>query len=127
MASRSLKDLHSKLYPIAFEFVAQCREAGIDVLIYCTWRSPAEQAELFAQGRTKPGRKVTWTLNSPHNHVEDGKPASRAFDCVPMHGGKPAWNDRVAYEQIGKIGEKLGLTWGGRWKVRDMPHFEIKL
>jgi hypothetical protein len=44
-----------------------------------------------------------------------------------MVGGKPAWNDKALYAQMGKIGEELGMTWGGRWKVRDCPHFEVKL
>ena len=115
------------MYPLAFEFVTRCREMGIDVLIYCTWRSLKEQQELWAIGRTKPGRKVTWTQNSPHNHLSEGKPASRAFDCVPLISGKPAWDSKDLYEKMGQIGESLGMTWGGRWKVRDMPHFEIKL
>ena len=28
-------------------------------------RTPERQAELYAQGRTKPGNKVTWTMHFP--------------------------------------------------------------
>jgi len=26
---------------------------------------------------------------------------------------------------LGKLGESLGLEWGGRWKTPDLPHFQI--
>jgi hypothetical protein len=28
---------------------------------------------------------------------------------------------------IGRLGEHLGLTWGGRWRSRDLVHFELRL
>ena len=40
---------------------------------YGGMRSDAVQKEMYAQGRTKPGRKVTWTLNSYHK-------TGKAFD-----------------------------------------------
>ena len=30
------------------------------------------------------------------------------------------------YEELGRLGESLGLTWGGRFKFRDYGHFELK-
>jgi hypothetical protein len=30
------------------------------------------------------------------------------------------------YEEAGKIGESVGLVWGGRWKIPDYPHFQLK-
>ena len=46
-----------------------------------------------------------------------------AFDVnFRQYGWKPpkGW-----WDILGKEGEKLGLTWGGRWKMRDYPHFEL--
>lgn len=94
-------------------------------------RTFAEQADLYAIGRTKPGKKVT---NAPagqsiHNY-------GLAVDIVLIIDGKEAswdtakdWdNDGVAdwYECV-KIFAKYGWDWGGNWKTfKDLPHFEKK-
>ncbi|MCA9340136.1 MAG: hypothetical protein KDA17_04450, partial [Candidatus Saccharibacteria bacterium] len=56
-------------------------------------RTQAEQAEKYAQGRTKPGEIVTWTLKS--NHIIDPKTKfSNAVDLVPLYNGKFVWTER---------------------------------
>lgn len=126
MASRKLEDLHPDIQPLAAALIKAGKKEGIDILIYCTYRSSQEQAELYAQGRTEPGPKVTWTLSSKHNEVDDvGRPASKAFDCVPIVKGNAVWNDYDLWEKIGFLGKSFGLRWGGDWKYRDCPHFEI--
>ena len=57
----------------------------------------------------KPGQYITWTLGS--NHL-DGK----AVDLEP---------GRVGYNKIGQIAGKYGIEWGGTWKNKDEPHFEM--
>lgn len=92
-------------------------------------RTIAEQNELYAIGRTKPGSKVTNAKGgqSVHNYgfavdiclIIDGKIAS--WDTV-----KDWDNDKVAdwYECV-KIFAKYGWEWGGNWKkVKDLPHFD---
>jgi len=94
-------------------------------------RTFKEQDELYAIGRTKPGKKVTNAKagQSIHNYglavdiclMIDGKTASwdTAKDCD---------NDKVAdwYECV-KIFAKYGWEWGGNWKTfKDLPHFEKK-
>lgn len=125
MSSRSLEDLHPDVQARAAKFLKACKAEGIDVLIYCTYRSAKEQKDLYALGRTKPGKKVTWTLKSKHNNTLEKKPASLAFDCVPLRMGKPDWEASKTYERMGEIGEACGLVWGGRWKGKDSPHFEL--
>lgn len=122
MASRLLSDLTPELSKLATLFLAKCRAAGIDVLIYCTYRSPEEQDELYAQGRTKPGKIVTNAKAGQSKHN-----VRKAFDCVPMLNGKPIWdNSDPVWQKIGEIGESCGLKWAGRWKsFREFPHFEI--
>lgn len=129
MASRSLNDLHPRLKERALVFLDRCRMKGIDVLIYCTYRSNKEQAELYAQGRTKPGKIVTFAKpgRSKHNFTIDGKPASKAFDCVPLVNGKPEWNaNSPLWREIGQVGVEIGLMWAGNWqRFREKPHFEL--
>ena len=130
MASRRLEDLDPELRKLAQRHQDACAVLGIDLLIYCTYRSNAEQAELYVQGRTALGRIRTYAKPgaSNHNATRDGIPAARAYDCVPIRQGKAIWNnDDPAWEIVGEEGEKLGLSWAGRWlSFREFPHFELK-
>jgi len=130
--SRLIKDCLPELQEKANAFAVAMVNAGITFMFTCTKRTQAEQDALYAQGRTKPGRKVTWTRKSKHI---DGK----AFEIEIIKNGEPCWDTKVSvdgdaipdYEEAGKIGESLGLRWGGRFKnskgkpIPDYPHFEI--
>ena len=91
----------------------------------------AEQAELYAQGRTKPGKIVTWTLKS--NHIIDPKIGfSSAVDLVPWINGKFVWDEKscsVIAEVMVRAANELGiknLEWGYDLWGKDMPHFQIR-
>ncbi|NLR73563.1 M15 family metallopeptidase [Leeia aquatica] len=130
MSSRSLQHLHPVLQPICQEFLRQTAAAGLDILIVCTWRSNAEQDELYAKGRSEPGPRVTNARagQSAHNHTIQGQPASCAFDIVPMQAGKPVWDAKHPHwQKAGQIGMALGLNWYGKpgAPFREFPHFEL--
>lgn len=118
--SRSLDDLLPKVKAMAEAFIAACKKVGIDILVTCTYRSPETQAELYAQGRTKPGAIVTNARpgESYHNY-------RLAFDVVPIVSGKCDWNSK-RWPEIGRIGEDCGLEWAGRWsgKLKETAHFQ---
>ena len=144
MSSRKLTDLHPLMHPMVTRLLANARAAGIDLLVTCTYRSNAEQAALYAIGRTKPGRIVTnaKTGRSNHNTTQNGKPAALAVDVVPLRSGKPVWgvngdgidnnpaddltDDLELWQKVGEMGEKVGLEWAGRWSgnIREFPHFQ---
>lgn len=105
-----------------------CRVLGINIFLTCTLRSPEEQDELYAQGRTKPGPIVTWVRawGSWHQPWADGK--ALAFDIAFRPEGDPTgatWEG--PWEVVGALAEWLGLEWGGRWKTPDRPHFQNRL
>lgn len=122
ISSRKIEDLRPEVQALAKAFVAKAKDEGIDVLIYCTLRDFECQAELYSQGRTKPGRIVTNARpgDSWHNY-------GVAWDCVPLINGKAAWDDDGAYAKLGRIGEALGLEWAGRWsgKLKEKAHFQF--
>lgn len=61
----------------------------------------------------------TWTLDSKHIQ-------GKAIDFAPVQNGRIWWSaPEAVWERIGEIGESNGLKWGGRWKNKDCPHFEI--
>ncbi|NDB70468.1 MAG: peptidase M15, partial [Methylocystaceae bacterium] len=81
--SRKIEDLHPYVAKLCRAFVAACKKEGIDILITSTWRDNEAQNALYAQGRTKPGKKVTNAKagSSFHNY-------KLAFDFVPIVNGK---------------------------------------
>lgn len=122
--SRKIEDLHPKVQTLCRAFLSHCEDSGIDVLITSTYRDAESQAGLYAQGRTRPGRKVTNAKpgQSWHNWRV-------AFDVVPLRQGKPVWGtsgkDLELWRQIGAIGKSVGLEWAGDWKTfREYPHFQ---
>lgn len=120
--SRKIEDLHPKVQVLAKKFIEECDKAGIDVLIYSTYRDAASQDALYAQGRTKPGKIVTNARagQSFHNW-------RCAFDFVPVVNGKARWDDKNAYATCGNIAESIGLEWAGRWtgKLRETAHCQF--
>lgn len=130
MASRKLSDLHPQILPIAEKFLDRCHDENIDILVTCTYRSNQEQDQLYAIGRTVPGKKVTNAKagQSKHNFTLNGKPAAKAFDVVPLSNGKPVWDAASPlWRRLGIIGNALGLSWAGDWRLfKEYPHFELK-
>lgn len=129
--SRDINQLRPDVRRKCALLLDRCTALGLDLLVTQTWRSTEEQAELWAQGRTAPGRIVTYARpgTSNHEHVENGQPASLAFDVAFVEGrdsnGKPlevVWDG--PWDVVGAIGEWCGLKWGGRWMKPDRPHFE---
>lgn len=128
---RNQADLCPSLQPLAAQFIINCAAKGVKVVITQTWRSPAEQDALYAQGRTAPGPIVTHAESSESKHCCEinGEPASKAFDFCVLND-----NDHIIidgsnplYGYAGAIGEVLGLSWGGTWPrpKTDYDHFEI--
>lgn len=115
--SRHLDDLSARFRPFAIELLARCVEAGYAVMIINTLRTAEEQAANLAAG-------VSWTKHSKHltGDAIDIAP----FEQYALHGAdKIRWDaNDPAWQRIGELGEHIGLTWGGRWRQRDLGHFE---
>jgi peptidoglycan L-alanyl-D-glutamate endopeptidase CwlK len=136
MASRNIEDLDLNLQPLCRDFLQRCEDSGIHVIITCTYRSNEEQNELYAQGRTKPGKIVTKAIGgkSKHNFTLNGKPYARAFDIVPVVNGKAIWDeDNPIWARIAKIYKFVGnskyeLSWYGEKgsEFYELYHFQLK-
>jgi len=102
----------------ARKLLEEAKKKGIVLIVTSSLRTFAEQDALYAQGRTKPGNIVTNAKagQSWHNWA-------CAFDVVALKNGSPDWN--CDWSEIGKLGESVGLEWGGRWvRFVDRPHFQ---
>jgi peptidoglycan L-alanyl-D-glutamate endopeptidase CwlK len=110
-------------------------------------RTKERQKHLYAQGRTRPGPKVTWTLNS--NHFVNPKTGyGHAVDLLPAPydwkledpKSTPEIDDnfaKVAKAMLRAADElKTPIRWGANWDgdavwrekgETDNPHFELVL
>jgi peptidoglycan LD-endopeptidase CwlK len=136
MSDRNLADLHSDLRPLCQQWLDKCHAQQINVEVIETYRSAQEKDRLFAIGRDANGKVIGKTLTkarggqSKHNiTLNDGTPASKAFDWVIMNpDGTCNWDPRTSQWQAAvAIGKSLGLTWGGDFPAHQMDcdHFEI--
>lgn len=112
---RDIAELKEGARSACVVFMEACRLAGLDIFITETYRTQARQRELYSQGRSKPGKKVTNTLNSKHT-------ARQAWDiCFKSTG----FLELSKFYRAGEIGESLGIEWGGSWqKSKDLPHYQ---
>lgn len=102
--SRDINDLNPYVAKLCRLFIKKCKDAGIEVIITSTYRDNASQNAIYAQGRTKPGKIVTFAKGgqSWHNY-------RCAFDFAVTKHGEIDWGDRKSYLAARKIGEALGL------------------
>jgi peptidoglycan L-alanyl-D-glutamate endopeptidase CwlK len=127
-------------------FVVTCtaRTVKEQQALYAQGRQPPDRVNIIRKiaglapiSASEAQNKVTSTLKSKHlidlddSVTENDK--SRAFDIAITKDGKATWdlkvnvnqNEICDYFEAGKIGESVGLVWGGSWKnFKDYPHFE---
>ena len=112
-----------------------CHNLPFDVIVVEGVRTEKRQKELYAQGRTKPGKIVTWTLNSKHITGD-------AVDLAPYdHGTRQIlWGDVLKFNAMirevqkaaaeRKVKVRSGADWNQNGVLResretDSPHFEL--
>lgn len=90
-------------------------------------RSYQQQAALYAQGRTKPGKIVTNARpgSSWHNY-------GLAIDLglfkagVYLDAKNPRFADRI-YSELGQLARSMGVEWAGYWtSFTETPHFQYR-
>ena len=102
--------------------IKEANQKGIDLRVVSGFRGLKKQQALYDQGRTTKGNIVT---NAPpglsyHNH-------GWAVDVCEYKNGKPYWKSKH-WKEIGAIGKKHGLFWGGDWtRLVDKPHLQLSL
>jgi peptidoglycan L-alanyl-D-glutamate endopeptidase CwlK len=132
-----IKTIHPKLIKELGEIYDDICEAltgrAICRFAYTT-RTFAEQDALFAQGRTKPGKRVTNAKGGQSYHN-----FSLAVDIVLLWDKDgngtfetAVWDTKTDFDgdkqsdwmEVVAIFKRYGWEWGGDWKFVDMPHFQ---
>jgi peptidoglycan L-alanyl-D-glutamate endopeptidase CwlK len=120
-SEKVIATLLPEVRPMARALVQKAALNGIRIKIISGLRTFEEQDELYAQGRTKPGSKVTNARGGYSNHN-----FGIAFDVGVFEGNKYL-ADSPKYKAVGVLGMDLGLEWGGNWKtIIDQPHFQLR-
>lgn len=119
---RQLNELLPMVEKAAQAAVQECEQSGWPLLITCTYRSGEEQEALYAQGRIKPGPKVTNARAGQSFHQY-----RVALDLYPMVGGKPDFSGKHPnWLKIAAVFKKHGFEWAYEWKrFKEMPHFQM--
>jgi peptidoglycan L-alanyl-D-glutamate endopeptidase CwlK len=95
---------------------------GYDMAILEGYRSPERQNALAAMG---PSVTNAAAFQSWHQY-------GLAADCAFVRDGKLVISEKDpwamrGYQLYGEVAESMGLTWGGRWKMMDFGHTELRM
>ena len=123
---RDMRD-RTKLHPVLQAKInslfRECEKKGLKIQITECLRTAAEQDALYEQGRTKPGNKVTNARGSSYSSMHQW---GVAFDFCRADGKGAFYDADGFFSKVGRIGQGIGLEWGGGWKsIKDMPHFQL--
>ena len=130
-SAKNVLTLHFKVQKIFRDWIAECqvlaKAHGYEYKAISGNRTWEEQAKIYAQGRTAPGKIVTNARPGFSNHNY-----GIAVDMGVFKEGKylDASNPSEAeafHKKASLIAEKYNIDWGGNWKsFKDYPHFEYK-
>ena len=144
--SAKLVGLHPLVAELATKLVTTAAERGWKIMLTQGFRSFEEQERLYAKGRTAPGEpcrhatepRIRLVGECPQHpfgatvtKARGGKSwheLGRAVDvCFIDEAGRPSWAERWPWNELGVLGESLGLTWGYRAWGFDRPHFHLTM
>ena len=130
-SAKNVATLHHKVQQVFKNWIAECqilaKAYNYEYKAISGNRSWQEQAKIYAQGRTAPGKVVTNAKPGYSNHnygiaVDMGVFANGKYLDASNPGKAEAFHREAA-----KIAEKYNIEWGGSWKsFKDYPHFEYR-
>lgn len=120
----ALEGVYSHIEDIYLKVLIEVRnQIGLDMRPTRGLSSFEEQNAIYQQGRTTPGKIVTYAQagDSWHNY-------GMAIDSC-FRGQDPyletTFNGAAKWKKYGDIVAKYGFTWGGNFKNPDCPHIQM--
>jgi peptidoglycan L-alanyl-D-glutamate endopeptidase CwlK len=116
-----LRGVHPDLVRVVRRCASDWKDPETGFIVTCGTRTLEEQKVLKAKGASK-------TLRSRHIPAANGY--AHATDVAATVHGQVRW-DWPLYDKIAKAmkaaakAEKVPLEWGGDWKFKDGPHFQL--
>jgi peptidoglycan L-alanyl-D-glutamate endopeptidase CwlK len=130
-SAKNVATLHARVQSIFRDWITECqiiaKAHGYEYKAISGNRTWEEQAKIYAQGRTAPGKIVTNAKPGYSNHNFGIAVDMGVFkDGKYLDGSKPS-EAEAFHRKAATIAEKYGIEWGGSWKsFKDYPHFEYK-
>ncbi|GHV40021.1 hypothetical protein FACS1894179_05870 [Bacteroidia bacterium] len=136
--NQSLNKLES-VNPNLVELIKEAiQSTSIPFIITEGVRTTERQKELYAQGRVTPGLIVTNCdgIKDKSNHQLKENGYGHAVDLYPYINGSIRIHEayvpeilQIIAEHIQMTAQKMNLSviWGGDWKMKDYPHFELRV
>lgn len=120
-ADRDWSKLDPGFTQVVLQLFARMQKLGYPMVLLEGYRSPERQDHLASIGT-----HVTHARGGQSRH-QVGLAADLAFSREGrlVISEKDPWA-AVGYELLGQEAEALGLTWGGRWAMRDLGHLESR-
>lgn len=133
-----INQIHPKLRQEAIDAI-EAAEAGfppyLAIRVVQGFRTWEEQDELYAQGRTKPGKKVTnakggWSFHNFGRGLDFGiledKDRNGTFEVLSWDTARDLDKDGIIdWQEVVKQFEARGWEWGGKWRTfKDYPHVQ---
>lgn len=124
--------LHPELLNAYLRIQPALAQFGRPIILVHVGRTREEQQALYAKGRTVPGAIVTnadgVATRSKHQMQQDGYVHAIDFAFVddPRTPKDETFDPLMPWGVVGQMAEHLGLTWGGRWKLHDLGHIEVR-
>ncbi len=116
MIIKDLNRLNKKVKELCEKFINECKNKDITVIITETFRDKSRQEQAVIENKSNAHFGYSF-----HNY-------GLAFDFAVLNKNKGiTWNVNKDKNWFicGEIGKKLGLSWGGDWKMKDYCHFEF--
>lgn len=101
--------------------IVDCKAAGLDAVVFETTRSKELAALYYTRGRPPSDEyptPVTGARDASHTWHGYGL-AADIISASKEWGAGDAW-----FATMGAIAQSHGLTWGGDWKRKDLPHVQ---
>jgi peptidoglycan L-alanyl-D-glutamate endopeptidase CwlK len=118
--NRDVALLAPKLRDRFEQAMADCHRNGLRAVFYEGYRSPELQAHYFSLGRTVI--PPISTVTNMKTNLESWHGYGLAVDVIHLLRGWDA--GEKWFQEIAAIFKAHEFSWGGGWKVKDLPHFQ---
>jgi peptidoglycan LD-endopeptidase CwlK len=115
-----LEGLHPKMRRAAVKLLEKLAAEGISFRIFEAYRSPARQAWLFEQGRSRPGAKVT-NARAWESYHQYGM----AVDFVLWVNNTWSWETTGVHKNSWKRLQQVGTELGLEALSFELPHLQV--
>lgn len=130
-SAKNVATLHSKVQQLFRNWIAECQVLakihGYEYKAISGNRTWEEQARIYAQGRTAPGKIVTNARPGYSNHNYGIAVDMGVFKNGKYLDGSNPSEAEAFHRKAANVAEKYNIEWGGSWKsFKDYPHFEYR-